>query len=98
MSDTSPTADYRKEQADEYGEFVALEQIYWNGALAYNPGDPVPKSNVELRSVPSRAAGRFTRALAPSVCVKSPPRSLSAVAYGANAGTASSVKNETAVW
>jgi hypothetical protein len=43
----SATEDYRKTLRDEYGEFVALQQIYFDGALAYNVGDPVPKSNVE---------------------------------------------------
>jgi hypothetical protein len=43
----SPTSDYRKEQEAEYGEFVALTQILYDGALAYNPGDPVPKTNVD---------------------------------------------------
>ena len=36
----------RKEQESEYGTYVALTPITFNGALAYNPGDPVPASNV----------------------------------------------------
>jgi len=39
--------EVRKAQQDEYGTFVALEPIDHGGARAYNPGDPVPASNVE---------------------------------------------------
>lgn len=37
---------YRSEQEKEYGQYVAVEAISFNGAAAYNPGDPVPASNV----------------------------------------------------
>lgn len=35
-------------QQKEYGQYVAAQQIFTpHGALAYNPGDAVPVSNVE---------------------------------------------------
>ena len=37
---------YRKAQMEEYGEWVAAQDIYAGLALAYREGDPVPKSNV----------------------------------------------------
>ena len=37
----------RDAQAVEYGAWVATEQIYVGGALAYNVGDAVPTSNVK---------------------------------------------------
>lgn len=37
----------RQRQREEYGEWVAVKRIFHNGALAYTPGRPVPKSNVE---------------------------------------------------
>lgn len=37
----------RAEQATEYGTYVAVAPISFNGAPAYNPGDPVPVSNVQ---------------------------------------------------
>lgn len=40
--------EYRAEQQAEYGQFRALLPIFHDGARAYNPGDPVPSSNVEL--------------------------------------------------
>lgn len=42
------TKAFVKEREDEYGEFVAIAPIDWNGVRAYNVGDPVPRSNVEL--------------------------------------------------
>lgn len=39
-------ASYRSEQAKEYGQYVAVAPISFNGVPAYNPGDPVPASNV----------------------------------------------------
>lgn len=55
MPDTTPppvvataeeTAAFRSEQEREYGQFVALADISFNGARAYNAGDPVPATNV----------------------------------------------------
>lgn len=42
----SPAEDFAAAQAAEYGEFVATEVITIDGARAFNPGDPVPKSHV----------------------------------------------------
>jgi len=39
--------DHRKAIADEYGAWVATQQIYVGSALAYNVGDPVPATNVQ---------------------------------------------------
>ncbi len=40
--------ELRAAQKAEYGQFRALLPIFHDGARAYNPGDPVPASNVEL--------------------------------------------------
>jgi hypothetical protein len=37
---------YRQLQAEEYGAYVAVAPIDFNGVRAFNPGDPVPKANV----------------------------------------------------
>jgi hypothetical protein len=44
----SPVEDFAAAQAAEYAAFVAVETILVDGARAYNVGDPVPVSNVEL--------------------------------------------------
>jgi hypothetical protein len=36
-----------EEQLKEYGTYVATQVIYYNGVIAYRPGDSVPVSNVE---------------------------------------------------
>ena len=42
------TADeYAELQRVEYAKYVANQVIMFNGARAYNEGDPVPASNVE---------------------------------------------------
>lgn len=38
--------EYKAEQLDEYGTFVAVAPIFHRGARAYNKGDAVPVSNV----------------------------------------------------
>jgi hypothetical protein len=45
----SPTtaAEFREEQAKEYGVYVANQAIFIDGARAFNAGDPVPVSHVE---------------------------------------------------
>jgi len=43
----SDVEDFAAAQAAEYAEYVAVEPILVDGARAYNPGDPVPVSNVE---------------------------------------------------
>ena len=40
-------ATHRDSQQKEYGAYVALSPISYNGSLAYLAGDPVPASNVE---------------------------------------------------
>lgn len=49
LADPVPNAvtERRAEQAKEYGQYVATEQIYVDGALAFNPGDPVPAGHVK---------------------------------------------------
>lgn len=47
MTELTPeAAELRKAQEAEYGAYVATEQIFIGGALAFNVGDPVPKSHV----------------------------------------------------
>jgi len=38
---------YVAAQAKEYGTYVAKETIFFDGARAFNAGDPVPASHVE---------------------------------------------------
>ena len=49
VSTAPPTtaAEYREHLSAEWGTYVAASQIWVGGALAFNPGDPVPVSNVE---------------------------------------------------
>lgn len=55
---TSPTPpvqtveDREKERAEFYGQYVATQQIYVDGALAFNPGDPVGVDHVTSGLVP----------------------------------------------
>lgn len=39
--------DHRRAIAQEYGQYVAVEQITVDGALAFDVGHPVPVSHVE---------------------------------------------------
>lgn len=39
--------DFVEKQRAEYGTYVATQVILHEGARAYNPGDPVPVSNVK---------------------------------------------------
>jgi hypothetical protein len=39
--------DLRAEKLEEYGQFVATQQIHVGTALAYDEGHPVPVSNVQ---------------------------------------------------
>ena len=43
----SDVEDFAAAQVVEYGTYVATEVILVDGVRAYNPGDPVPVSNVE---------------------------------------------------
>lgn len=45
---------FRQQQVEEWGTWVAVQQITFNGALAYNPGDPVPASNVSRHGYDSK--------------------------------------------
>lgn len=46
---TEPTLeDQQKAQREEYGTYVAAQDITYNGVLAYRAGHPVPVSNVKL--------------------------------------------------
>lgn len=47
MPDLTPDEEYRRQQAVEYGTFVANKPINIGGARAFNAGDPVPVSHVE---------------------------------------------------
>ena len=54
MADTTPavatpeeTQTFRSAQEKEWNTYVAVQPISFNGSPAYNPGDPVPVSNVE---------------------------------------------------
>jgi hypothetical protein len=48
MADTPLTAaQFREVQGDEYGQYVAAQTIFIEGARAFNVGDPVPASHVE---------------------------------------------------
>lgn len=47
MTAPESAEDLRDAQAKEYGQFVAAETIYINGARAFNIGDPVPVSHVD---------------------------------------------------
>lgn len=38
---------YRAERDAEWGQWVAADQIWHDGALAYDAGQPVPVSNVQ---------------------------------------------------
>lgn len=47
MSDIPPDEAFRREQAREYGTYVANTTIFIGTARAFNVGDPVPVSHVE---------------------------------------------------
>ena len=60
-------------QESEYGSYFAVAPISFNGAAAYNPGDPVPASNVKkygydtdglVEKVGSAAGNKVAAALA----------------------------------
>jgi hypothetical protein len=44
---TESVEQFAKAQEAEYGTWRAKAVIYHDGARAYNPGDPVPVSNVK---------------------------------------------------
>jgi len=64
MADTPITAaQFREVQGDEYGQYVAAQTIFVDGARAFNEGDPVPASHVtrgvvaedEVKSITTKA-------------------------------------------
>lgn len=80
--------DLRAEQAKEYGQYVAVQDIHVGFALAYRAGDPVPASNVDahdylsqgmVAKVGTKAAEQAT----PTAAAASTP---SATAGGAKKG------------
>lgn len=44
---TAELSDHIEAQRREYGQWVAASPIHFGTALAYNPGDQIPVSNVE---------------------------------------------------
>jgi hypothetical protein len=64
---------------DEYGDYVATEPIYVGNALAYNVGDPVPKSNVSAHGYDQtgQVARRSQRAGADAAGAQAEPSGLS---------------------
>lgn len=65
---SEPTLEgYTAEQNKVWGKYVAKERIYIGGALAFNPGDPVPSSHVDRDNAPvakSQVVGANTKAAA----------------------------------
>lgn len=47
LATAEQTEEQRAAQDAEYGTYVAIAPIAYNGVMAYLPGDPVPVSNVE---------------------------------------------------
>jgi hypothetical protein len=47
LATAEETAKRAQEQAVEYGTYVANQTIFFNGVIAYQPGHPVPVSNVK---------------------------------------------------
>lgn len=65
-------AEHREALAAEYGQYVAIAPITFNGAAAFYPGDTVPVSNVQrhkydeqglVAKVSTKAAQDVIRAL-----------------------------------
>jgi len=63
-----PTAEeFQAAQTAEWDEYVAVEAIVLNGARAFNPGDPVPKSHVTRGVVAKESVARRTTKAAQAV-------------------------------
>jgi hypothetical protein len=80
-----------KEQAAEWGTWVAVAPIDHNGVRAYNPGDPVPSSNVErhgydkagsVKKIASKEAQDFVRGLHEAAQQQSVAATLPSVSLG----------------
>lgn len=57
--------ELRQAQADEYGEYIAIEPITVDGVRAFNTGDAVPRSHVSGGVVDeAQVARRTTKAAA----------------------------------
>lgn len=76
MPDLTDAEALRKAQADEWGQFVAVAPIDYDGVRAYNTGDPVPATNVRLHGyeaaglvakTSTKAAAAAVEQAAPSV-------------------------------
>ena len=60
---TQTPEEFQAAQIAEYAMYVAVERISIDGALAFDVGDPVPKSHVERGVVDeSQVAKRNTKA------------------------------------
>ncbi len=59
-------ARYRQAQAEEYGTWVAAQDIWEGTALAYRTGNPVPRSNVERHGYDQRGLVVRQGTVAPS--------------------------------
>jgi hypothetical protein len=75
-------AAFRTEQQKEWGQYIALTDISFNGARAYNAGDPVPASNVEkhkyldqglVTKVATKAGQDLIASIQPSEPTEVPP-------------------------
>lgn len=65
MTQPVTAEDQRAATAKEYGQYVAVEFIYIDGALAFAPGNPVPTSHVDRGVVnPAQVAKTNTKAAA----------------------------------
>lgn len=60
MPEPATAEEHQAAQAAEYGTFVATEAIHIGGALAFNPGDPVPVSHVERGVVTTEQVAKIT--------------------------------------
>ena len=72
----SDVEDFAAAQAAEYATYVALEPILVDGARAYNPGDPVPVSNVEKHDYLQMGVVRKVDDPAPDLTAPEPPPAL----------------------
>lgn len=76
-------AAFRTEQEKEWNTYIAVADITYNGARAYNAGDPVPASNVERH-------GYLTDKLVARIGTKAADETVTAVA---STGTAAPLVN-----
>jgi hypothetical protein len=69
----SDVEDFAAAQAAEYATYVATEAILVDGARAYNPGDPVPASNVEKHGYVQLGVVRKASDPVPELVEPAPP-------------------------